>query len=97
MMMRSFSFERRRKQIRWLYVGATHDSHHLKAYGRKIVTNFYNCVVELLAFTARGAIMVVHPEYWAVSIKPKQQPILVSNHGGHGAETSPEKGDVAKV
>ena len=56
-----------------------------------------NCVHQILAFTARGAIVVVHPEYWAVSIKPKQQPILVSNHGGHGAETSPEKGDVAKV
>ena len=56
-----------------------------------------NWVHQILAFTARGAIVVVHPEYWAVSIKPKQQPILVSNHGGHGAETSPEKGDVAKV
>ena len=69
----------------------------MTAHGRKNFTNFYNCVVELLAIDARGAIVVVHPEYWAVSIKPKQQPILVSNHGGHGAETSPEKGDVAKV
>ena len=63
----------------------------------KNFTYLCNCVLEILAFTKRGAIMVVHPEYWAVSIKPKQQPILVSNHGGHGAETSPEKGDVAKV
>ena len=64
---------------------------------RKIFKYLCNCVHQILAFIARGAIVVVHPEYWAVSIKPKQQPILVSNHGGHGAETSPEKGDVAKV
>ena len=63
----------------------------------KIFKYLCNCVHQILAFTARGVIIVVHPEYWAVSIKPKQQPILVSNHGGHGAETSPEKGDVAKV
>ena len=64
---------------------------------RKIFKYLCNCVHQILAFTTHGAIVVVHPEYWAVSIKPKQQPILVSNHGGHGAETSPEKGDVAKV
>ncbi len=68
-----------------------------RCVNRKIFKYLCNCVHQILAFTVRGAIMVVHPEYWAVSIKPKQQPILVSNHGGHGAETSPEKGDVAKV
>lgn len=63
----------------------------------KIFKYLCNCVHQILAFSAHAGIVVVHPEYWAVSIKPKQQPILVSNHGGHGAETSPEKGDVAKV